>query len=505
MNLNQLMANVAAAQQLWASQDFVKAYENLLGEDFQKSLNGSTATAGFQTPLVGADGSGVSSAAPFSPLVPQALDNLVGQLDFRAEHLAFWDWLPKQSVGQTVVDWAAVVTNGDPFLDGALAEGEIGGNDTSTTKKGSTRIRSYSNRREITDIAANVNLMNTSQAMVSTSQLEMLTKLGMLQMHKNLEIDALFAKNSAQPNKLDGVISQLEAAGQYDNLDGATISLEYLEEKIRDLTSAPYYARPTHIFVSPKVFTNISKQQNAYLRREPNGKPVLIGFQDNGLKVTVGGTEVAIEQLKFLDQKGALPAPAAAAYKTAKTTAVQTPAITLDIGAGGSAPLFAAGDVGEYHYAVLAVAADGSYAMSDYSGAVRNKTSQAGKSITVTITKHASYDGGYALIFRTAKSAAGVALSAGAQKASFEIIGRIALSKDNDVTFTDTNSVRNNTSNVLILRKDPEELVLYQLIKMFRKPLAQVQMSQPFALFTACGLQVKVPEHQWLLKNVGHA
>lgn len=498
MNLNQVLSHFGQAQASWSNPKYVEEYEAFLAEDFQKSLANDTATAGFQTPLAAASGT------PFSPLVPQDLDALVGALDFRAEHLAFWDWLPKATAKNTVVDWAAVVTNGDPFLDGALAEGELGGNDTSTTKKGSCKIRSYSNRREITDIAQTVALMNSPTPLVSTSQLEMLTRLGMLQLHKNLEIDALFAKNSAQVNKLDGVISQLEAANQYDNLNGATVSLEYFEDKIRDLTSAPYYARPTHIFVAPKVFTNLSKQQNAYLRREPNGKPVLIGFQDNGLKVTVGGTEVVVEQLKFLDQKGALPAPEAAAYKIAKSTDMADPAIALALGAPGSAPLFEAGDVGEYHYGVMVVGADGSYKMSNYSGAVKNITAVAGKSIVLTLTKQTTYAGGYAFIFRTAKSTAGVALAADAQKASFEIIGRVAISANNDTVFTDLNTVRNNTSNVLILRKDPEEIVLYQLIKMFRKPLAPLAMSNPFALFTACGLQVKVPEHQWLLKNVGH-
>lgn len=498
-DMRSLLTDHAQAMANWSNPAWVEALNKLKGEqdDIYKSLNAGTATAGFQTPLEGADGAGVSSNSPFSPLVPQSLDELVGNLDFRPEHLAFFNWLPKKDVKNTLIDWGTFVTNGDNWLDGALAEGELGSNDSSTVKKGSAKIKSYSNRREITDIANTVSLMNTPQPMVSTSQLETLTKAGMLQMHKNMEMDALHADGAEQVYKLNGVCAQLKAASQYDNLDGATVSMEYFEDKIRDLTSAPYYARPTHIFVPPKIYTSLSQQQNPMLRRAPDGKPVIYGIQEGGLKLTVGSTTVAIEELKFLDERNTMIPPLPATGKGKSASAMLLPAMATAVGVD-AASKFVAGDVGVYKYAAVVVTADGSYKASNYVAAPCSETSVAGSRIRLTLTCNDTYDGGYWVILRAAK---GVAAS---QKA-FEIIGRKAIPVGNgaaNVIFDDNNLVRNGTYKCLILRQDPEEIVLYQLIKLFRTPLAKVSMTQPFALFTACGLQVKVPEHQWLLENV---
>lgn len=497
--MRSLLTDHAQAMANWNNPEWVAALNALQQkqDDIYKSLNDNTATAGFQTPLEGADGAGVSSQSPFSPLVPQSLDSLVGNLDFRPEHLAFFNWLPKVDTKNTVMDWGTFVTNGDPWLDGALPEGMLGANDTSTTKKGSVRIKSYSNRREITDIAATVTLMNTPQPMVSTSQLETTTKAGMLQLHKNLEIDALHADATQQVYKINGVCAQLKAAGQYDNLDGATVSMEYFEEKIRDLTSAPYYARPTHIFVPPKIYTSLSHQQNPMLRRNPDGKPVIYGIPDGGLKLKVGAVDLVIEELKFLDEKNSMIAPASSAKAGPSKTTIAVPSLAVAAAAPDAASKFAAGDVGTYKYAVLIQAPDGSYSMSNYTGAAVTGTAAAANSNLLTITANSTFDGGYAVFFRCAKGAAGV-------KNNFEVIGRVAMvdSGVGNTTFTDQNLVRNNTFKCLILRQDPEEIALYQLIKLFRTPLAKNNMTQPFALFTACGLQVKVPEHQWLLVNV---
>ena len=500
MDIKKVWEQYNEAHQVWAP---ALAQYNEQQEEIAKSVAAGTAVAGYQTPLVPADGSGVSSSAQFSPLVPQALDNLVGQLDFRPEHLEFLAWLPTQDVKNTIVDWACDVTNGDVWLDGALAEGELGSNDISTTKKGSCKIKSYSNRREITDVANAVALMNTPQPMVSTSQLETTTKKGMLQIHKNIEMDMLYASQVAQQFKVDGVLAQLKAANVlgaacYENLNGATVDLEYFEEKLRDMVTAPIYARPTHCFVSPKLYTKLSKDQYAINRREAKGGPVNYGFKDGQLTVEVGDVSLTISAMISLDEKGSMPPPVASAGR-GKTT-VTLPSLAVAAAAPDADSKFAAGDAGVYKYAILVVAPDGSYKMSNYSGAAVSGTAVAANSNLLTLTGDASYSGGYGVIFRTPK---GEGLGTSADKNKFEVIARVAIPGAGNVTFTDQNLIRNKCARALILRQDPEEIVKYDLIKLLRIPLPRPGMSQPFALFTACGLQVKVPEHQMLLENIG--
>lgn len=472
-------------------------------EEIRKSIGGQVAIAGAQT-MQAAD-----PASEFSPLIPEALDEAVGQVDFRAKHLEFFDWLPKKDTKNTVTTWMKTVENGDPWIERAMSEGLISVNDNGRNDRGSTRIKSYVETRELTDIQNAVPLGGNS-AGVPTAALAFQTDKGMLSLLRALERDAMFgAGYAAAVNKLDGIQPQLIRAGQYTNMNGSQVTMEQLEDQVRTLQSAPYYADPDTIFVDPKTWTSLSKQQVAMGRRAPDGSPVTYGFnQDNGLVVYAGNKKIPVKSLTFQNNQADAP-PAFSGVKQNLAIGAEAPAIpTIGTGLGGvegdvipgafvdAASKFAAGDVGAYGYYVLAYSDTGAYKGI---AAALSITAEAGKSNKFKIKDPTS--GGttmYYHIFRTA---------AGADQTNIKNFSYMTtvLKTDGDLTLVvDQNLVRNNTGSVMFLKQDVEEIALYQLIKMFRTPLAKTRMTQPFALFTACGLQVKVPEHQWLYTNVGH-
>src|SRR3989304_3120448 len=200
-----------------------------LEETIRKSLETGTVTAGVQTPTT------FGSAGQLSPLVNEDLDKLVSQIDFKAQHLAFFAWLPEA--------------------------------------------------------------------------------------------------------KIDGVVTQLKTAGQYENLDGEQLTMELLEERVRDLQAAPNFGMPTHIFVVPKVYTALTKQQIAMARREMNGEGITYGFPNGALKILVGESILSVVPLIFLADRAILPASSAMNNGTAVAVVAinHQPAGT---GAPGPRPLF---------------------------------------------------------------------------------------------------------------------------------------------------------------------
>lgn len=497
-DLNNIYADYARAQAA------TPEYRSGLEEEIRKSIGGNVATAGYQTAAA------ADSSSEFSPLVPEALDEIVGQVDFKAKHLEFFDWLPKQDVKQTVVTWMKTVENGNPWIERALSEGLISVNDAGVNARGSTRIKSYVETRELSDIQNAVPLVGGG-AGVPSQALAFQTTKGMLSLHRALERDALFGSGyDGALNKLDGIQPQLIRAGQYENLDGSVVTMELLVDRLRTMQSAPYYADPTDIMVTPKVFTNLEKQQLAFGRRDMTaGAGVTYGFDEKGgLVVKAGNRSIPVRPITFQDNQADAPPAFASILQNTAINAVAPTAPTIGTGAGGAegtispgsnagaGSKFAAGDVGTYKYSIIAYSDTGAYAVV---ASALSYTSVANELIQFQIKDSTSpVAASYYVIFRTFKGSAGTVLR------DYHYLQTVAKNVGGLTTVTDANTVRSETGSVMFLRQDPEEIVNYQLIKLFRKPLAQTRMTQPFALFTACGLQVKVPEHQWLYTNVGY-
>lgn len=458
------------------------AQKNQMEAEIKKALD--PASAGFQTPTA------FGSAGQFSPLVAEDLDQLVSQIDFKAQHLAFFAWLPKAEAKQTVVQYVRWLSHGSVHIDHATVEGELSVANASAVERGKVEIKQYIETRSVTDVA-NAQLNTVGGAVVPSEPLATQTQEAMLSLHRGLERDCLFGNSAVAEAKIDGVIPQLITAGQYENLDGAQVTMELLEERVRDKQAAPYYGMPTDIFVTPKVYTGLTKQQIAMARREMNAEGITYGFKNGGLQIIVGETVLKVMPLIFLDDRAVRPVTVGMDNGTtvAPITYNQQPT------AGAGTGFFGAADAGDYKYSIMAFNANG---FSEFveSNAV---TVAAGDTVELKIDNVAAHK--YYKIFRTPVNTvmAGTALLRAKQYQYLTTIKKTA----GVVTWVDDNSERTNAYKTLILRQDPAQICLYQLIKMMRIPLARTKAVQPFYLITAVGLALKVPEQNWLMTNCG--
>jgi hypothetical protein len=71
------------------------------------------------------------------------------------------------------------------------------------------------------------------------------------------------------------------------------------------------------------------------------------------------------------------------------------------------------------------------------------------------------------------------------------------------VSYVDRNQQIPGTGYVFILERSPENLVLAQMTPLLRFPLAVVNTTIEFLLLLYHTLVVKVPERQYIYKNVG--
>jgi len=458
-----------------------------LEETIRKSLETGTVTAGVQTPTT------FGSAGQLSPLVNEDLDKLVSQIDFKAQHLAFFAWLPKADATQTIVQYVRWLSHGSAHIDNATMEGELAVQNVSSLARGSVQIKQYIETRGITDIG-NAQMNTVGGSVVPTEPLVMQTQEGMLTLHRSLERDSLYGDAAVAEAKIDGVVTQLKTAGQYENLDGEQLTMELLEERVRDLQAAPNFGMPTHIFVVPKVYTALTKQQIAMARREMNGEGITYGFPNGALKILVGESILSVVPLIFLDDRAILPVSSAMNNGTALAVVAinQQPAVT---GAPVSGSLFGPADLGSYEYAVMAFGPNG---FTKWTQLTTQSMTVEGDSLTMKFTNDAAYT--YYKVFRTPVNTVLTGVEATDIK-KYQLIATIKNAGGGTTTFVDLNAERTGCYKTLILRQDPAEICLYQLIKLMRIPLARVKAVQPFYLITAVGLALKVPEHNWLMTN----
>ena len=526
-----LSANWDLYQKL-QSEDFRKSME-----DIQKSINPNF--AGFMSP------SSQGTAGDFWAITPEDLDPLLSTLDFRAEHLGLLDFLPKQDAAQTVVQYPRLISHGDPWMDAATAEGEIAVADQTvlgrgSPAQGSVSIKQYSQVRSITDVLAHTQLGN--YAKVPREPLQFTTQEAMLALMRLQERDAFFgmgmggtggsmaplAGNSIAPApfQISGLVPQLMANGAFDNLDGSQLTMERLENQVRDLQAAPFYGQPTDILVTPDIFSSLSRQQDAMMRREPKGGDVIYGFGDDGLKVKVGSSILTVKPYIFLDDR-AIPPPLADRGATAEKPAVAAYAnqnAKMQVATSATSK-FGAADAGFYAYGVVTQGPGGMRKVSIVpNSGVQNGIQgdsfvqvAAGQKVSFSVSADGANQTKYVRVFRTKafataadlKTACGMVADGDSPSNTgwkqFQYLCGWAAQDGSGaaaaVAVVDDNLERTNCGKAMILRRDPASVCLYRLINLMRLPLARVNASQPFMLLTAIGLALKIPEQARLLTN----
>lgn len=436
------------------------------------------ADVGYQT----APGMGSGQLAP---LVAQSIEPLLSSATFDMQELVLWSKIPKTSASQTLHEYAVEQSHGldlDPFV----SEGSAGANNRSTYTRGSVQIKYLLERREITDVASMVGLLGPSADALAEQ-----TQQGMLSLLSKVEKAMWHAQSALNPLAFTGIIPQIEANTNPDgttnvtDLAGGAISMDYLEEVLGELGSAPRFGYPDTIYVEPRVFRDLSRQSN------PAGR---LSLDQAGRSLTYGVRELAVQgphgpvpivQAPFLYRNDAAPTAASSTDNAPATPALdQQP---TDNGAGTSS--WTTAEAGTYIYKIVAVGAKG------YSAPLTTNPIAAVAGSKIKIIVNNSNTGVlYYRVYRSAKNGA-----AGTAKLLFEVAAVAGVA----TTITDLSAIKANCSHVVLVQHDPKIFCFARLLDLIRRPLAEVETTKPFALMMFGSPIVKVPSKCWVFKNVG--
>lgn len=469
-----------------------------LEDALKKSMTGGVAGVGYQT-APGMSGDDVS------PLLLQSVDDqLANATTYSDTDFVIFDRMPKDQAKQTLHEIRRHVSHGDRFIDMAAAEGEAGINDFSTFEADSVQIKFWTARREMSYVAANIPGQAT---LVKGSLLALYTKEAMTQLLRSVEIDTIHGDSALNPLKTDGLIKQIKAKGNVTDLNGRQLTFDAIERKLAEVSNVDVGAKPTHMFVTPNVWHDLSRQAQDGKERFDNtgtthGRNFTFG--STGLEVFSpdSNRRIKVEKAPFLDDQRAYSSPydkkTAALYASYDPKGGFAPgAITVSSKSAGAdaSSKFAADDAGTFYYHIMGVNAYG------HSAAVATSTQAvAAGEIATILLDVPSPAPKYYHVFRS--TAGGAATTS---RFLFSVAHNTS-GAGGKVSIVDSNAVRQNCSRVLMLNlSGPEELAFYRLLPLARIPLAQVELKIPFVLFMSGACKVKVPEKQVLWENVGVA
>lgn len=453
-------------------------------EWMRKSLDGGVQSAGFQTP--------VSGGNEMTPLVLQSIDNELTELVFRTEDLNFVGTLPRARATNTVHEWRTITQRGDEYRTAGRVEGRTGSSDQTVAAYGSVRLKSYVNRREITDVLGSLNGVG-----VSTSLLNFETAQGTASLRLQMEFDAWYGNATANSLEYNGAITDIVAAGNYTDMHTSSgvrqLSLPDIEEIARYLeTNAGKYARPTNVWAPPRVLTSLSKEINPQLRQDNAARDRTAAFGADSFEVRTskGLLPVGSNQMLGTFRDRYVPAQGSADTDTRPAA----PGVTAAAGAN-AASRFYANDAGDYKYVVVAYNGTGGYTPAT-GGNIVTVTVAAGDRVALTINDDAITDTTlFYQVYRTGKD--------GADAAKAQWIGKFARGAVGvDTVIYDYNDVLPGHFDVVITQQDSSSMEMVQLLDLMRMPLAKVEITTPFAMFTNCAMVTKAPQRMWVFRNV---
>ena len=474
--------------------DETKMVVRMLEDNLRKSQAAST--MGYQTGavVVGSDNGGLS------PLLPQSIDPTLASLTMDQNELVFWKSLPKGTASQTLHEYSRRTSHGSLVQDHNVPEGGAGYNSTSTYDRKNVRIKFWSVRREITDVAAGLTGLAPASNLLTEH-----TNEASFDLLRSIEMDCLFGDSDLLSTKPDGVIKQIIAQHSTDtptveDLAGEQVTMDRLSYQLRKLAQ-PNKLRgaisPTVLMTTHAVWNDLERQEQAGGRYDKTKDREFV-FGAEALFVRGPKGRVPIIAVPFLDDQALLGLPYANALNPDVLTGGGAGPATPTAGGGGagisaagSSGKFTVADSGAYYYKIVAHSNAG-YSQALTLGPI---TPTAGQTVSIKLDIPASFVPSYYRIYRSPKG--GVAADCTYLfSAKYVEAGGL-------VVITDDNSTRPNTGRVLFMTMDEQHLQFYKLLPMARIPLAKISLTTPFAIFMSGAPAVKLPEKFYIMKNVG--
>lgn len=430
----------------------------------------------------------------YAPLVPQSIQPIIDNATFTEDTLVFWKMLAKQSVTTPVLEWVRRKSYGGTATSPFIAEGGVPAITQSEFDRNVVRMKYMAVFRQVTDVLANTQLLgNVGQARAleaADGAVELLFRQEKFLFH---------ADSSINPLEYDGLVASIEKGAPQNVFDaqGATISGQELQEIIGQLVSAPNYATPTHVLMSPRHY---AWYQNSLLPFKRGDLAVNGPLTFNTQGISVGWS------------RGSVPLTEVVHMAWDEHPIIRTqgdgPPLALPIAASaeaGSGSKFRAQDVNglQFHYTLEAVGDQG-VTRFPVSAAV---VLEAGEVAELTLADEGVALAGTASIrsYNIFRAAVPVGESAPSDPRKFYFVGRAARNPMGDTVIVDRNEMRPNTAPMIIIQNRPDVLEWREFLSTTMRPITLSRTTlEQFLLMMFGALKVSVPTKMFLIKNVGY-
>ena len=445
---------------------------------------------GYQTPASASGASGDS----LSPLVPQSIESSLASATYTMSELAIWPDMPKRQVTNNVHEYNVLNDHGldfDPFI----TEGGGGTTNRSEYTRESIKIKYLAERREVSDVATTVGILGSSANAIAEE-----TERGTMRLMQKLERSLLHAKESlsSDSRQFDGIIKQIEDAGQVTDMRDGGVTANKLQEILADVyaasSSGKGFGRPDTIYVEPRVHGDLIKQTVAYGRHDQlqvSDSSLMFGHRDLTIMAPYGA--VKVKAAPFLFNSYSAPSAGSLTTSAGSVAAPAVPAVSqqpVHDGTVAGTSQWVTAEAGDYIWKFVGVNKGG------YSPAIATSALAvtSGNKVEIVLTQNALVD--FYRVYRSSKGGA-----ASTCKLITEVPNNTSVG--GNFQFIDNNDDLPDTSRILFLQNDPSVMEFVRLLDFLRRPLAEIATTKPFLLMLFGSPVVKVPTKCFSLKNVG--
>jgi hypothetical protein len=311
---------------------------------------------------------------------------------------------------------------------------------------------------------------------------------------KQLEKALFFGDSSLIPVQFDGLQALITAGAPSANIidmRGQPLSEDALNDGALTVKTAPNYGRPTDLHLADGAYADLAK---SFYPAERIHVPTE-GWKDGMVGLSIKGFHSMVGPIMFnpnvFIEFGAVPAAATgpASQRPSTPTESVAPACSAD---GSADNKFAASDIGDYNYQVVAINRYGKSAALNLTGPVTMDA--ATKKITFTVADGAIPGTAYE-VYRSPKGGA-----IGTCKLAFTVARSGATT-----LITDKNIYLPGCTTAFMIQQNVEFFSFKQLAPFVKVPLATIDTSIRFMLLLYGAMTVYAPGKAVIYRNVGRA
>lgn len=421
----------------------------------------------------------------------ESLESTLKNTTFGMSNITLWKNLPKKPAYNTVEEFNQIQSYGVNTDAGFFAEGALPNADDSTYQRKFAIVKFLGTTRAVSHVGT---IIKPAHEDLIAQE----TVAGTMHLLRMTERNCWFGDStlsrtgvSGSGLQFDGFVTQILQQSPSSNvidMRGKPLSEDALSDGAMTMSDAPNYGTPTHLYLTPKVKSDVAKTFYPKERFElGSAKDGMIGLDINGFLSPAGA--VKFEQNVFLNDLG----PCNTAVIGDPTKVPTAPTISTPAAAGvDSASQFTANDAGTYFYYVVAANQYGKSAPLLVNGSALSVAS--GQSVTFGVTPGSIIPDWWE-VYRTPTN--------GAQGTQRLIQRAGHLTGVGATTVTDQNLTLPNTGYAVLFQMDQEAVSFKQLAPLVRVPLAIVDTSIRWMQLLYGTPVLYTPGKIVLYKNIG--